>query len=69
MEKIKDGKQKLVYMPKNFDIDEELAEFEKLGITDIWVTPKIPFMIPLLIGFLVAFFLGDLLLQIVQVFL
>ena len=69
MEKIKDGKRKLVYMPKNFDIDEELAEFEKLGITDIWVTPKIPFMIPLLIGFLVAFFLGDLLLRIVQVFL
>jgi archaeal preflagellin peptidase FlaK len=67
MEKIKDGKRKLVYMPKNFDIDEELAEFERLGITDIWVTPKIPFMIPLLAGFLAAFFLGDILLQIVQV--
>jgi len=69
MEKIKDGKRKLVYMPKNFDIDEELAEFEKLGIKDIWVTPKIPFMIPLLAGFLVTFFLGDILLQIVRVLL
>lgn len=69
MEKIKEGKRKLMYMPKNFDIDEELAEFEKLGMTDIWVTPKIPFMIPLLVGFLVSFVLGDLLLQIVQVFL
>jgi prepilin signal peptidase PulO-like enzyme (type II secretory pathway) len=56
-------------MPKNFDIDEELAEFEKQGITEIWVTPKIPFMIPLLIGFLVSFFLGDLLLQLVRVLL
>lgn len=69
LEKIKDGKRRLMYMPKNFDIDEELAEFEKLGISEIWVTPKIPFMIPLLIGFLVSFFLGDLLLQLVRVVL
>jgi archaeal preflagellin peptidase FlaK len=67
MEKIKDGKRKLVYMPKNFDVDEELAEFEKLGIKEIWVTPKIPFMIPLLAGFLATFFLGDILLQIFRV--
>lgn len=69
LEKIKEGKRKLMYMPKNFDVDEELAEFEKLGITEIWVTPKIPFMIPLLAGFLVTFFLGDILLQIVRVLL
>jgi preflagellin peptidase FlaK len=67
MEKIKNGERKLVYMPKNFDVDEELAEFQKLGITEIWVTPKIPFMIPLLAGFLAAFVLGDILLQIFQV--
>jgi preflagellin peptidase FlaK len=69
MEKIKNGKRKLVYMPKNFNVDEELAEFEKLGIKEIWVTPKIPFMIPLLAGFLVAFFLGDILFQIMKILL
>ncbi|MFA5103459.1 MAG: A24 family peptidase C-terminal domain-containing protein [Candidatus Thermoplasmatota archaeon] len=69
LEKIKDGKRKLMYMPKNFDVDEELAAFEKQGIKEIWVTPKIPFMIPLLIGFVVSFLLGDLLLQLVRVFL
>jgi len=67
MEKIQNGKRKLVYMPKNFDVDEELAEFEKLGITEIWVTPKIPFMLPLLAGFLATFILGDILLQIFQI--
>ena len=67
MEKIQDGKRKLVYMPKDFDVDEELAEFEKLGITEIWVTPKIPFMIPLLAGFLATFVLGDILLHILQI--
>ncbi len=69
LEKIKDGKRRLMYMPKNFDIDEELAEFERQGITEIWVTPKIPFMIPLLIGFLASFILGDILLQLVRVLL
>jgi preflagellin peptidase FlaK len=69
LEKIKDGKRKLMYMPKKFDVDEDLAEFEKLGITELWVTPKIPFMIPLLIGFLVSFLLGDILLQLVRVLL
>jgi preflagellin peptidase FlaK len=66
LERIKDGKRKLSYMPKEFDADKELAEFEKLGITEIWVTPKIPFMIPLLVGFIVAFFPGDLLMQLVR---
>jgi preflagellin peptidase FlaK len=67
MEKIQNGKRKLVYMPKDIDVDEELAEFEKLGITKIWVTPKIPFMIPLLAGFVVTFFLGNILLQILRI--
>jgi preflagellin peptidase FlaK len=69
METIKNAKRKLVYMPKNIDMEKELAEFEKLGITEIWVTPKIPFMIPLLVGFLAAFVLGDILFQIFQVIL
>ena len=69
MEKIKDGKRKLVYMPKDLNVDEELAEFEKLGVKEIWVAPKIPFMIPLLAGFLATFFLGDILLQIFRLLL
>lgn len=69
LEKIKDGKRKLAKLPKDFDVDKELEEFEKLGIKEIWVTPKIPFMIPLFIGFLVTFILGDLLSYIINLFL
>lgn len=59
LEKFIDGKLKMVYMPKEFDMDEELNEFERQNIKRIWVTPKIPFMIPLLIGFICAFIFGD----------
>jgi len=61
LEKIKDGQRKLSKLPQDFDVDKELEEFERLGITDIWVTPKIPFMIPLLVGFLATFIVGDIL--------
>jgi preflagellin peptidase FlaK len=68
LEKITNGKRKFVYMPKNFDIEDELNEFEKQGINEIWVTPKIPFMIPLLAGFIFAFVLGDILYYLMNVF-
>ena len=59
LEKIEDGKSKFIYMPKEFDTEEELKKFEKNNIKEIWVTPKIPFMIPLLGGFICAFIFGD----------
>ena len=69
LEKIIDGKHKFMYMPKEFDVNEELDEFEKNGIDMIWVTPKIPFMIPLLAGFIVAFIFGDILFYIMNSFI
>lgn len=61
LEKLVDGKRKFAYMPKNFDVEDELKEFEKNGINEIWVTPKVPFMIPLLAGFICTFIFGDIL--------
>ncbi|MEE9440772.1 MAG: A24 family peptidase C-terminal domain-containing protein, partial [Candidatus Thermoplasmatota archaeon] len=69
LEKIKDGKRKFSYMPKEFDINDELSVFEKQGIKEIWVTPKVPFMIPLLAGFIATFVLGDILSHILQFFM
>jgi len=61
LEKIVDGKRKFSYIPMEFDVEDDLETFEKNGVMEIWVTPKIPFMIPLLIGFLCSFILGDIL--------
>ena len=55
LEVIVDDKIKFVYMPKDFDANEEYDELEKHGVTNIWITPKVPFMIPLLIGYIFSF--------------
>ena len=68
LEKLVDGKRKFIYMPKDFDAQEELLEFEKNNIAEIWVTPKIPFMIPLTIGFIFAFIFGDILFYLLSLF-
>ena len=66
LERIKDGKRKFYYMPKEFDSEKELKLFEKEGIKEIWVTPKVPFMIPLLAGFIVSFVFGDILMNLLS---
>ena len=68
LEKLVDGKRKLMFMPEEFDTTEHIEELEKAGRKEIWVTPKIPFMIPLLMGFVFAFFFGDILFTLVAVF-
>lgn len=69
LEKLQDGEIKLVIRPKKFDTPEEYDEFEKRGITEIWITPKIPFMIPLLLGFICTFIFGDILYTIMNLFI
>ncbi len=59
-------KIKISFVPHSIDPHEQFDAFAKRGIKEIWVTPKIPFMIPLLAGFICAFFLGDILLFITK---
>jgi len=40
------------------EVQESLA---KAGVQRAWVTPKIPFMLPMLVGFVLAFTVGDVL--------
>jgi len=65
LEKFKDGERRFVYMPSEFEAEEEILELQKHGLNEIWVTPKIPFMIPLLAGFTASFILGDILFHLI----
>lgn len=56
-----DGRKKFSWRPKGIDPENQYMALEKEGITNIWVTPKVPFMIPLLFGFISSFVLGDIL--------
>jgi len=62
LEHLKHDKLKISYVPHSIDPNDQFDAFEEKGINKIWVTPKIPFMIPLLAGFICAFSLGDILL-------
>lgn len=42
------------------EVDEQFERIQALGDQKVWVSPKVPFMIPLLVGFIAAFTLGDL---------
>ena len=63
LERVDDkGERSFVWHPVSDEqIQEEFDRLEKLGRDMIWVTPKIPFMIPLLIGFILSFIVGDIL--------
>lgn len=61
LEDIIDGKRKVSYFSMNKNSEYIYNKFMEKKIYNIWVTPKIPFMIPLLIGFLISFLFGDLL--------
>jgi len=68
IEQLVDGKRKFIYMPKDIDAKEEFEEFEKNNIKEIWVTPKIPFMVPLTFGFVFTFVFGDILFHLLSPF-
>ena len=71
MERITDrGEHVLVLFPKRGrDLAAEATKLRDAGVRDVWVQPKVPFMVPLFFGFLLAFFVGNLLLGLLVVVL
>ncbi|MEA2054359.1 MAG: A24 family peptidase C-terminal domain-containing protein [Candidatus Thermoplasmatota archaeon] len=63
MEKIEDGKRKKTVLPQK-DLNPEI-----FGDGVIWVTPKVPFLIPLTAGYFISFILGDILYKIISLFI
>ncbi|HDH81994.1 MAG TPA: A24 family peptidase [Thermoplasmatales archaeon] len=63
MEKIENGKRKKTMLPQK-NVDTKI-----FGDEIIWVTPKIPFLIPLTVGYFISFVLGDILYKVISLFL
>jgi preflagellin peptidase FlaK len=60
MEQVRDGEVVMVVFPKRGEnVKVELAKLREKGLTRIWVTPKVPFMIPMLIGLVLALVIGN----------
>jgi preflagellin peptidase FlaK len=69
LERIVDGHKRFSYVPHSFESDDVYEDFEEIGLKHIWVTPKVPFMIPLFFGFICSFVIGDLLFTIMEIIL
>jgi len=67
MEKIVDDEHVLVLFPKKKDdMEEEIKKLKEAKIERVWVTPQIPFIVPITIGFIISFFIGNLLFGLIQ---
>jgi preflagellin peptidase FlaK len=52
----------VLFPARRQDESEDIAKLRAAGADRVWVQPKVPFMVPLLAGFLLAFFAGNLML-------
>lgn len=60
MERVVEGKSVVYSRPKgDEDLEKELDLLEKAGHRRVWVTPKIPFIVPMLIGLVICILLGN----------
>lgn len=68
LEKVKNEKIVKVFFPKKDEnVKDEVRKLKEAGAKKIWVTSKIPFMLPLSTGFIASFLIGDIMFSIVRV--
>ena len=64
------GERKIVIFPKKSDPDQlaaDLSILKKEGVDRAWITPKMPFMVAILCGYVAAFLFGNLLFALMDV--
>lgn len=65
MERIRYGKHELRARPiHGEDVPKAVQALQEAGFSKVWVTPKIPFIIPMLVGLIISAFVGNVLLLI-----
>ena len=67
MDQILDGEHVLVFFPTKRQDQREIARgLRGAGLKEAWVTPQIPFMVPLTVGYVLAFLVGNPLMGLLQ---
>ncbi len=62
MERVEDGRHRIYTRPAgDEDASEELKKLREHGRPKVWVTPKIPFIVPIFAGLIIATIAGNLL--------
>lgn len=69
MDRIENGEHVRVFFPRKRENREaELRKLKERGFDNVWVTPQIPFILPLTLGFLFAFLVGNFLVGLILLF-
>ncbi len=58
MQYYEDGRLKTELLPKS-EADERIRSLKNHDMEMVWVTPKIPFIVPIFIGFIISFVIGN----------
>jgi preflagellin peptidase FlaK len=69
MELVENGKLVRVLLPrKKENRNEQIAKLREKGLDRVWVTPQIPFLVPMTFGFAAAFLVGNFILGLTLLF-
>ena len=68
MELYRNGKRKLIAFPSSdINLEQELKLLKNAGAKTVWVTPKIPFIIPLTIALVLTVIVGNIIFIIIGI--
>lgn len=60
MEKAENGEVRTVLFPRRGgDMEKEVEALKGIGREEAWVTPQLPFMVPMFLGLIASFFIGN----------
>jgi archaeal preflagellin peptidase FlaK len=61
MERVEDGEVKFSVFPgPSENVDEDLDRLSAAGVKEVWVTPKLPFLVPITVSLVFSFLVGNL---------
>ncbi len=62
LQDVEEGRVHYDVLPRKEPGEVDLEGLRNLGIERVWVTPQLPFLLPLTLGFVITFLMGNLLL-------